>query len=132
MNSTDRRRYSVIETQFRQSGQVAIYTLSIAGQVWAQVEWSPTRKAWCVQDASGRCLAHCDAIHGQDVDAQTAVALARRMIVDGHMPTPEEANRTLYERLASYHGQSEMTDTNIDNVKSETGWVLVRPGKLAR
>ena len=56
-------------------------------------------KAWCVQDASGRCLAHCDAIHGEDVDAQTAVALAKAMIRDGRMPTPEDAQQQLEERL---------------------------------
>src|SRR5262245_52557537 len=95
---TDERRYGIVTTQFHQHGQVAIYTLSIGGEVWAQVEWSPSREAWCIQDASGRCLAHCDAIHGEDIDAQTAVALARRMIVDGRMPTPEEAARQLRER----------------------------------
>jgi hypothetical protein len=52
-----------------------------------------------VQDASGRCLAHCDAIHGSDVDAMTAVKLARAMIRDGRMPTPEDAAQQLEERL---------------------------------
>jgi hypothetical protein len=59
----------------------------------------PEPKRWCIQDASGRCLAHCDAIHGQDVDAQTAVKLAKAMIRDGRMPTPEEANAQLALRL---------------------------------
>jgi len=97
----DRRRFGVIETRFRQRGNVACYDLAINRQLWACVEWSPTRRAWCVQDASGRCLAHCDAIHGQDIDAQTAVALAKRMIIDGRMPTPEDAERQLNERLAA-------------------------------
>ena len=52
-----------------------------------------------MQDASGRCLAHCDAIHGQDIDAQTAVKLAKAMIRDGRMPTPQEAQAQLEERL---------------------------------
>jgi hypothetical protein len=95
----DRRRYGVIETRFRRHGEVACYWLTIDGEVWACVEWSPSRRRWCIQDASGRCLAHCDAIHGQDVDAATAVRLAKRMIVDGRMPTPEEAERQLQERL---------------------------------
>jgi hypothetical protein len=107
--TTDERRYGVINTRFHQHGQVAIYTLSISGQVWAQVEWSPAREAWCIQDASGRCLAHCDAIHGQDVDAQTAVALARRMIIDGRMPTPEEADEQLRERQEAAEEEMQAT-----------------------
>jgi hypothetical protein len=94
----DRRRYGVIETRFRKVGKMSVYNLTINGKLWACVEWSPSRRAWCIQDASGRCLAHCDAIHGQDVDAQTALALARRMIVDGRMPTPEDAAQQLKER----------------------------------
>jgi hypothetical protein len=96
---TDRRRYRVIETRFQQRGGIACHWLTIDGEVWACIEWSPSRRRWCIQDASGRCLAHCDAIHGQDVDAETAVRLAKRMIVDGRMPTPEEAELQLQERL---------------------------------
>ena len=70
MNETaDRRRHGVIETRYRQHGKIAMYDLTINGKLWACVEWSPSRRGWCIQDASGRCLAHCDAIHGQDVDA---------------------------------------------------------------
>jgi hypothetical protein len=97
--TTDRRRYGVIETRFRQYGKLAMYNLTINGKLRACVEWSMSRKAWCVQDASGRCLAHCDAIHGSDVDAQTAVALAKKMIRDGRMPAPEDAAQQLEERL---------------------------------
>jgi hypothetical protein len=95
----DRRRYSVIETRFRQVGKLAMYNLMINGKLWACVEWSASRRRWCIQDASGRCLAHCDAIHGQDVDAQTAVRLAKAMIRDGRMPCPEDAHAQLEERL---------------------------------
>jgi hypothetical protein len=98
-SDTDRRRYGVIETTFRQHGNLAMYNLTINRQLWACVEWSPSRKVWCVQDASGRCLAHCDAIHGEHVDAQTAVKLAKAMIKDGRMPTPEDAHQQLTERL---------------------------------
>jgi hypothetical protein len=96
---TDRRRYGVIETRFQRQGELAFYWLTIRGEVWACVEWSADRRRWCIQDASGRCLAHCDAVHGQDVDAATAVRLARRMILDGRMPTPEEAQEQLEARL---------------------------------
>jgi hypothetical protein len=89
----------VIETRFRQQGRVALYDLTINGTVWACVEWSPSRRSWCIQDASGRCLAHCDAIHGEHGDAATAVQLAKVMIRDGRMPTPEEAEQQLEERL---------------------------------
>jgi hypothetical protein len=57
-------------------------------------------------DGSGRCLAHCDAIHGSDIDAQTAIVLAKRMIVSGTMPTPEEAREALNERLAADQQQT--------------------------
>jgi hypothetical protein len=96
---SDRRRHGVVETRYRQHGKIAVYNLTINGRLWACVEWSPARRAWCVQDASGRCLAHCDAIHGQHIDAQTAVRLAKAMIRDGRMPTPEVAQQQLEERL---------------------------------
>ena len=99
----NRRRYGVIETRFRQHGGIAHYDLTINGEVWACVEWSPSRRAWCVQDASGRCLAHCDAVHGEHVDAPTAVQLAKTMIRDGRMPTPEDAAQRLSKWLERDH-----------------------------
>jgi hypothetical protein len=97
--TTDRRRYGVIETRYEQHGKLAMYNLTINGKLWACVEWSASRQGWCIQDASGRCLSHCDAVHGQDVDAATAVKLAKAMIRDGRMPTPEDAQQQLQERL---------------------------------
>ena len=44
------------------------------------------------------CLAHTESIVGQDRDVQTAIRLAKKMIVDGRMPTPEEARQRLKER----------------------------------
>jgi len=76
-----RRRYGVIEVHYRTFRTLAMYNLSINGKLWACIEWSPSRKGWCIQDASGRCLAHCDAIQGQDVDAQTAVKLAKAILL---------------------------------------------------
>ncbi len=95
--STDKRRFGIIEVRFR-AGPPAIYELTIGGQLWGAVEWSGKRQAWCVEDASGHCLAHCEHIHGQDIDRPTALALAKAMIRDGRMPTPEEAERQLQER----------------------------------
>ena len=97
--TTDRRRFGAVETRYRQHSGIAHYDLTINGELWACVEWSPSRRSWCIQDASGRCLSHCDAIHGEHIDATTAVQIAKRMIRDGSMPTPEEAERQLEERL---------------------------------
>ena len=93
-SATDPRRDGVIEVKFH-SGPPAIYTLTIAGVLWASVEWSPSRRRWCIEDGIGRCLAHVEHIHGEDVDAAAAVRLAVAMIRDGQMPTPEEAHEAL-------------------------------------
>jgi hypothetical protein len=37
-------------------------------------------------------------VHGDHIDQRTAVDLAKAMIRDGRMPTPEEALRQLQER----------------------------------
>jgi hypothetical protein len=116
---SDRRRYGVIETQFHPHEQIALYVLTIGGQTWAQVEWSPSRRAWCIQDASGRCLAHCDAIHGQDVDAQTAVRLAKRMILEGRVPTPEQAEALLRERLAAEDAAFGSDPVRVDSIAKQ-------------
>jgi hypothetical protein len=71
--------------------------------LWSEVEWSPRRRTWCIQDACGHCLAHCEHIHGDHIDQRTAVALAKAMIRDGRMPTPEEAERRLQQRQLQEH-----------------------------
>jgi len=85
----DRSRYGVVEVR-RLNAET--YHLTIGGELWSEVEWSSTRQAWCVQDAAGRCLTHVEHIVGQDRDVQTAIRLAKRMILDGRMPTPQEAH----------------------------------------
>jgi hypothetical protein len=97
----DPRRYRVIEVRFR--GNPPTYRLTIEGQLWSEVEWSASRRAWCIQDAAGHCLAHIEHIHAQDIDSEAAVRLAKRMIRDGRMPTPEDAARQLRERLERNH-----------------------------
>jgi len=89
---TDRRRYGVIEVRPYGSN---CYHLTINGELWSEVEWSSSRRAWCVQDAAGQCLTHVEHIVGQDRDLQAAIRLAKRMIVSGTMPTPEEARLRL-------------------------------------
>jgi hypothetical protein len=94
-NANDKRRYGIIEV--RPINQ-ATYHLTINDKLWSEVEWSPSRQTWCIQDACGLCLAHCEHVHGDHIDQRTAVALAKAMIRDGRMPTPEEAERQLRER----------------------------------
>ena len=86
----DRRRYGVIEVRCICSSPET-YHLTIGGRMWSEVEWSRSRQAWCIQDAAGHCLTHVEHIVGQDRDPQAAIRLAKRMIVDGRMPSPEEA-----------------------------------------
>ena len=95
----DKRRWKAIAVRFR-PGPPQIYQLTIDGQVWSAVEWSPSRRTWCIEDACGHCLAHCEHIHGDHIDRSSAIALAKAMIRDGRMPTPEEAERQLRERQA--------------------------------
>ena len=92
---TDKRRFGVIEVR-RINAET--FHLTIGGRLWSEVEWSPERRAWCVQDACGFCLTHVESIHGQDRDPQAAIRLAKRMIVDGSMPSPEEAQAQLRAR----------------------------------
>ena len=89
---TDRRRYGVIEVR-RLNAET--YHLTINGEMWSEIEWSASRQAWCIQDAAGQCLTHVEHIVGEDRDVQTAIRLAKRMIVDGRMPPPEEAHQQL-------------------------------------
>ena len=97
---TDRRRYGVIEVRRLNA---STYHLTIGGVLWSEVEWSAARQRWCIQDAAGHCLAHTEHIVGQDRDVQTAIRLAKRVIVDGGMPSPEEAHQQLKQRLERDH-----------------------------
>ena len=74
------------------------YHLTINGVMWSEVEWSPSRQRWCIQDAAGHCLTHTEHIVGQNPDVETAIRLAKQMILDGRMPTPEEAQQQLKDR----------------------------------
>jgi hypothetical protein len=103
----DLRRHGVIEVRYR-PGPPAIYRLTIGGELWAAVEWSPSRQRWCVEDAAGRCLAHVEHIHAEDVDRETAIRLAKRMIRDGRIPTPEEAEQRWRRREHSRSAGSGM------------------------
>jgi hypothetical protein len=104
---TDKRRYGVIEVRRRNA---ETYHLVIDGQMWSEVEWSHDRQAWCVQDAAGHCLAHIEHIVGENRDVETGIRLAKRIIVDGRMPTPEEA-------LASLESSGGARKASADDVR---------------
>jgi hypothetical protein len=98
----DKRRYGVIEV--RRVNDIT-YHLTIGGRLWAEVEWSSKRRMWCVQDACGFCLTHVESIVGQDRDPQAAIRLAKKMIVDGSMPSPEQARHQFQQRNAQEAAQ---------------------------
>lgn len=50
--TSDCRRHGVIETRYKQHGKLAMYNLTINGKLWACVEWSASRRGWCIQDAA--------------------------------------------------------------------------------
>jgi hypothetical protein len=100
-HSTDKRRWGVIEV-CRINART--FHLTINRQLWSEVEWSPSRRTWCIQDACGHCLVHCDHIVGTNIDQRAAVALAKAMIRDGRMPTPEDAEQQL--RAAAARGSA--------------------------
>jgi hypothetical protein len=92
---TDMRRHGVIEVIRAGAG---VYHLTINGVMWSEVEWSPAKQTWCVQDSCGHCLAHCEHTHGEEIDREAAIRLAKRMISNGTMPSPEEAEAALWAR----------------------------------
>jgi hypothetical protein len=77
LNNVDKRRWGVIEVR---QINTKTFHLTINRQLWSEVEWSPSRRTWCIQDACGHCLAHCDHIHETHIDQRAAIALAKAMI----------------------------------------------------
>jgi hypothetical protein len=113
---TDRRRFGVIEVR-RINDRT--FWLEIRGRMWSEVEWSPSRKMWCIQDAAGHCLAHVEHIVGQDRDPQAAIKLAKRMIVYGRMPSPEQALHQLRQRNAQRTNKQAKTQAKTRTKKRE-------------
>jgi len=87
-------------------GDGHIQFLYIDGDMWAEVQWSGARQAWCIQDRCGHCLDHIEHFHvavkGDSTDPkatrQQAVDLAKEMIRDGRMPSPEQAREAYQKR----------------------------------
>jgi hypothetical protein len=89
MGEDNKRRQLPIKIEWLPDGSGG--RLYIRGEYWGAVEWSERRRAWCVEDAEGQCLAHAHSIRGQAGSKKAAVALAREMIRDGRMPNPQQA-----------------------------------------
>jgi hypothetical protein len=119
---TDRRRYGVIEVH-RINAET--YHLTIGGEMWSEVEWSPERRAWCVQDSAGHCLTHVESIVGQDRDPQAAIKLAKRMIVSGEMPSPEEARA----QLKADQERTRLGEPIIGDITARSGAIEAIPVK---
>jgi hypothetical protein len=69
--------------------RVGLYRFGIDGELWTSIEWSLPRNAWCIEDCCNRCLTHIEGIHGQEAKASTGIQVAKEMIVNGTMPSPE-------------------------------------------
>jgi len=98
-DTNDPRRSRPIDIKWLKGGLIG--QLSINGHLWGAIEWSGKRNAWCIEDACGRCLAHEPSICGQAAARDAAMRLARAMVRDGRMPSPEEARRLHGDQVAT-------------------------------
>jgi hypothetical protein len=89
-------------------GRITIY-----GTFWGAVEWSEKRQVWCIEDAEGKCLQHAESIHGQAPTKDEAVLLAREMILDGRMPSPEQAKAEYETRRRGRYEAKQQTPSAI-------------------
>lgn len=96
----DARRTQPVSIKWTNDG-AGIGRLYIGDEFWGAIEWSEKRRAWCIEDAAGECLTHAASIRGKSVIKSTAVTLARKMIRDGRMPTPEQAKAEHKARQAA-------------------------------
>lgn len=72
-------------------GSAKIGSLYVGDEFWGAIEWSAKREAWCIEDAEGKCLRHVASIRAETSSRSKAETLAREMIRDGRLPTPERA-----------------------------------------
>jgi hypothetical protein len=103
MTSDDPRRQRPVEIKWvgAAEGPRTIGRIEIDGEHWGNVEWSYRREVWCIEDIWGGCLQHTDHIRGQETSRDAAVELAKEMIRDGRMPTPQEARAQAEAREAA-------------------------------
>jgi hypothetical protein len=87
------------------------HILRVDKVVWAEIEWSQNRRAWCIQDHCGYCLHHVEHLHVtmpnegnpnpttlSDLNPQPAIERAKQMIRDGSMPSPDDAKKAFRAR----------------------------------
>jgi hypothetical protein len=86
MMPKDPRRERPIAVKQERQG---LYRLRIDDELWASVEWSRGRNAWCIEDSCNRCLTHVPGILGQEETAAEAITTAKQMIRDETIPAPE-------------------------------------------
>jgi hypothetical protein len=96
VSDNDPRRRLLITIDWG-SDAARIGRIRVGTEYWGAVEWSNRRQAWCIEDVEGGCLAHAASIHGKAASKEAAEALAREMIRDGRMPSPQQAHA---DRLA--------------------------------
>src|SRR5258706_15234112 len=109
-----RRRAEITFNTDRQGPSDHKQFLYINGQMWAEVQWSPERKMWCIQDACGYCLSHIEHLQLQvpndgtndpqgasQLDSTSAINKAKEMIRDGRMPSPEQARAEFQRRTGT-------------------------------
>jgi hypothetical protein len=96
VSDNDPRRRLLITIDWG-SDAARIGRIRVGTEYWGAVEWSERRQAWCIEDVEGGCLAHAASIHGKTASKEAAEALAREMIRDGRMPSPQQAHA---DRLA--------------------------------
>lgn len=93
----DERRQRDIRVDKAWNLQSARAMFYINEVLWAEIDYSAQRKAYCIQDATGYCLNHTKQIREEiggpnSMSAfDAAIERTKQMIRDGSMPTPEEA-----------------------------------------
>jgi hypothetical protein len=65
--------------------------VEVDGEHWASVEWSEERQQWCIEDCAGHGPRNAASIRGAAKSKEEAISLVEAMILDGRMPTPQEA-----------------------------------------
>jgi hypothetical protein len=90
-----------VKIKWSKGDGAAIGRLYVGAEFWGAIEWSEKRQAWCVEDAEGCCLGHVASIRGQASSRAKAVTLAREMIRDGRLPTPQQARAEYEARRAA-------------------------------
>jgi hypothetical protein len=99
-------------TNESQRRELAIsWSANIYGVHWASVAWSEERQQWCIEDCEGHSLTDAASIRGAAKSKEEAISLAEAMILDGRIPTPQEAWAQAQERHTKARAEAERKDT---------------------